>query len=152
MISTPCAAAVNGAPRRTANNNDLTFVIIFLVFIIVFFVLDTKKGANHPMLILFSGYRQVTMLHKQARTAHTHKREPSRLLALSCEYWRYSKSRETRAESSIYLKKYGRESHDLYHRFRINKFSEFSFWKGCIPVQRASVVHFVLSVSCSKGF
>ena len=47
--------------------------------------------------------------YKQARIVHALGRELSELLALVCEYWRYSRLRETRAESSI-SKKYERDS------------------------------------------
>lgn len=58
------------------------------------------------------GYRQVTnMLNKQEQFTPIG-REPSELLALSMNIWRYSKSRETRAESSnIYKVTNGSATH-----------------------------------------
>lgn len=43
---------------------------------------ENKKGGNHPLLVPKTGYRQVTMQHKQARIVHAIGRELSRLLAL----------------------------------------------------------------------
>ena len=47
-----------------------------------------KKACNHPMLILNSGYRQVTMrINKQEQFTPPNGREPSELLALVREYF-----------------------------------------------------------------
>ena len=54
------------------------------------FVYENEKGGNHPMLILYTGYRQVTMLLNKQEQFTPNGREPSELLALSSKYWRYS--------------------------------------------------------------
>ena len=56
------------------------------------------------MLILKIGYRQVTCNINKQEQSTPNGRELSRLLALMCEYWRYSRLREARAESSDILK------------------------------------------------
>ena len=57
------------------------------------------------MLILSSGYRQVTIhVNKQEQFTPICGREPSEQLALTCEILAVFDERETRAESSSYLK------------------------------------------------
>ena len=69
--------------------------------------------------------------YKQARTVHAYKREPSELLALVCEYWRYSRLRETRAESSGILK----STNGIHHNFR------FRLWLIVINHRIGSAAH-----------
>ena len=53
--------------------------------------MKTKKAKTIRCLFSTFGYRQVTITLKQARTVHAQGREPSELLALSVNIWRYSK-------------------------------------------------------------
>ena len=55
------------------------------------------------MLILKTGYRQVTIQHKQARIVHAHRHELPVMLALVLQILAVFVLKETRAESPIYL-------------------------------------------------
>jgi len=79
------------------------------------------------MLILNSWLPPSAHATKQARTVHALSRlEPSELLALSSEYWRYSELRETRAESSSYNK----VLMGTTHNFVLVKLCDWSLWEG----------------------
>ena len=55
---------------------------ILIVFICILSLENEKKACNHPMLILNSGYRQVTMRINKQEQSTPCRREPSELLAL----------------------------------------------------------------------
>ena len=63
--------------------------------------MDTKKGVNHPMLILNLWLPPSDHATKQARTAHARRREPSRLLALIHEYFAGIRKRERQEQKAL---------------------------------------------------
>lgn len=87
---------------------------------------NKKRRVTILCLFSFFGYRQVTILPNKQEQFTPIKREPSELLALGSEFWRYSRMREQ--EPKTHVSKKNERGDALFIGLMISK--NVSPWKG----------------------